>query len=107
MNYVEYLYTKLAEEASEIAQAAAKCNVFGEFNHNPVDRTAPSNIVALNQELNDLYAVLSLLNDVYNPHHIETQYPFDVLEQRIQDKMKKLKVQYEVSENLKKGLPND
>ena len=61
MNYKEYLYCKLAEEAGEVAQAAMKANIFGEDGVSPVDNLKKSNLQNLVNEINDMLAVIDLL----------------------------------------------
>lgn len=63
MNYTQFLLTKLAEECSEVSKAALKAQQFGLDSVNPVTLlTGQSNRDRLNEELNDLLAVLQLLN---------------------------------------------
>lgn len=60
MNKMQYLLTKLAEEASEIAQIALKTQQFG------IDEQCPgldqTNIQRVDYEFNDLLAVVQLIN---------------------------------------------
>ena len=61
MNRVEYLFTKLMEEAAEVQQDAAKCMLFG------ADETyAPigiSNAHRVRVEFNEMLAVIEMLQD--------------------------------------------
>ena len=59
MNNEQYLLICLAEEAAEVAQAAAKCLRFGMVMRNPENRV--SNIDHLILELNQLKAVEGLM----------------------------------------------
>jgi NTP pyrophosphatase (non-canonical NTP hydrolase) len=72
MNYKEYLYCKLAEEAGEVAQAAMKANIFGEEGVNPLDVAKKTNLLNLMTEINDLVAVLELLHQEVNLPEFET-----------------------------------
>ncbi len=73
LNREQYLITKLAEEASEIAQIALKAQQFG------MDEICPklpeSNKQRIHKELNDLLGVVEMLNTEYNfdyrPNDIE------------------------------------
>jgi NTP pyrophosphatase (non-canonical NTP hydrolase) len=58
MNKVQYLLTKLAEEAAEVAQAALKAQQFGfhsEYN-------GETNLERLQTELNDMATIVELIN---------------------------------------------
>ncbi len=63
MNRVQYLLTKLAEEASEIAQIALKAQQFG------LDEKLPgqelTNCDRIEMEFNDLLGVVELLNQEF------------------------------------------
>lgn len=59
MNLREYLFNLVMEEASEIAQAASKCNRFTP--DHTYGKYSSSNLVRLGVELNDLFTVISLL----------------------------------------------
>lgn len=61
MKRIEMLFCQLAEEASEVAQEAMKCNRFG-----PNDVYAGAgipNCERVVRELNDMFAVLEMLRD--------------------------------------------
>lgn len=60
MNRIQYLLTKLAEEASEIAQIALKSQQFGV--HEICPDLPESNIERVNKEFNDLLGVVAMLN---------------------------------------------
>ena len=94
MNYKQFLYMKLAEEASEVAQAALKCSIFGEEGKDPRQENSNTNLEHLNCEINDLYAILSLINELHNPDHQEGQYPIDPNEVHIRSKMKNVRIQF-------------
>lgn len=63
MNYQQYLLIKLAEEASEVAQMAIKCSLFGYDSVDPRENTGETNAFKLFKELLDFSAVLSELED--------------------------------------------
>lgn len=64
MNKIQYLLTKIAEEASEISQIALKIQQFGLYEVCPdLDET---NVERINKEFNDLLGVVELFNfEVY------------------------------------------
>ena len=61
MNRIQLLLLKLCEECNEVAQMASKSSQFG------LDEVCPklgiSNQARLHQELNDLNAIVEMLND--------------------------------------------
>ena len=61
MNREQYLLTKLAEECTEIAQDALKTQQFGFDSYNP--DTGIDNTQYLTNELNDLFAILEMLEE--------------------------------------------
>lgn len=61
MKYDQFLLTKLAEEASEIAQIALKTQQFG-FDEKHPD-LAFTNKERIKQELNDIMAIIEVMND--------------------------------------------
>lgn len=81
MNNEQYLYMKLSEESSEISKECMKIMQFGLDSRNP--DTGVSNIDALNMEINDLLAIIELLQD-------EGYFTFEKDETHIENK--KLKV---------------
>jgi hypothetical protein len=92
MKYEKYLLIKLAEEASEVAQAAIKCSLFGYESKDPRETNGESNLVKLQKELSDMTAVLGELNsdrslDIVN---------FDI-EEYLQQKQKKLNYYYDIA----------
>lgn len=60
----QYLLTKLAEEASEVAQIALKTQQFGEYN-SYLD-TTETNTECIHAELIDLLAIVGMLNVEYD-----------------------------------------
>ncbi len=61
MNRVEYLLTKLAEECVEVAHRCHKAQCFG---LDDVEKSQDAtNIDLINFELNDLFAVVEMLNE--------------------------------------------
>lgn len=64
LNREQYLLTKLAEEASEVAQIALKTQQFG------MDEICPqlpeTNKQRIHKELNDLFGIIEMLNSEYN-----------------------------------------
>lgn len=66
MKYNQYLLIKLAEEASEIAQAAIKCSLFGYNSKDPREIDGDSNLVKLQKELLDMSVILMELNNEEN-----------------------------------------
>ena len=91
MQYLDFLYSKLAEEAGELAQAGIKCQLFGEDGKDPTAVDAVTNRQALNNELTDLTAVLSLLNEHLDP---ESSSYYDIDEERLNSKRIKLKTMH-------------
>jgi len=63
MNLLQHLLVKLSEECSEVAKEALKIVVFGPGDCNPYDPDKIHNIERLYRELDDLQAVIELLND--------------------------------------------
>ena len=101
MNFKEFLYSKLAEEAAETGQAAIKCQIFGEESKDPVLTNSVTNSVALENEFTDMIAVIALLNEEHNPQNKDIKPKYDVVDDRLSQKMKKLKVQFELMHQLK------
>lgn len=94
MNYQQYLLVKLAEEASEVAQMAIKCSLFGYDSVDPREDTGETNALKLFKELLDFSAVMTELED-------STDIDFDEInpEDYIEMKRLKLKHYYEVAQN--------
>lgn len=66
MNRLEYLLSKLAEEAAEVAQMALKCQQFG-LDEVYKKQTEPlTNKERLWGELDDVCAIIELLNAEFN-----------------------------------------
>lgn len=61
MNRQQYLLTKLAEEASEVAQIALKAQQFGLDYLHP--KLLESNAARIRAELTDLLAIVDMLNE--------------------------------------------
>lgn len=96
MNELQYYLTKLAEEASEIAQIALKTQQFGLHEKHPA--LQETNAERVHMELNDLLAVVDVLNEKFDFGFHEDQYAQE------QKKLKMLKYkQYSI--NL--GLVNE
>lgn len=79
MDNEQYLLSKLAEEASEIAQIALKASQFG-LNEVYIDETNRKRIF---NELNDLLGVVELMNH-------ELEFGFTPDKKRIEDKAIKI-----------------
>ena len=91
MTYEQFLLGKLAEECTEIAQDALKTQQFGFDSCNP--DTGLSNVEYLNNELNDVFAILEMLKD-------GGYYEFTPESQAIQAKKEKVLKYLEYSKNL-------
>lgn len=92
MKYNDYLYSKVAEEAAELAQAAIKCMLFGEQSKDPSIENSDTNQQAFNKELTDLIAVISLLDEQLSP---SDEVPFyDIDEDRLDTKRIKVKTMH-------------
>ena len=61
MTREQFLYTKLAEECNEVAHICSKIVQFGAQDYHP--HTHIQNVQALHGELNDMKAVIQMLND--------------------------------------------
>lgn len=89
MNRVQYLLTKLAEEASEIAQIALKSQQFGV--HEICPDLLESNIERINKEFNDLLGVVCMIN-------IELEYEaLSPTDDFIENKIRKVEKYYQYS----------
>lgn len=64
MNHLQFLLLKLSEECSEIAQIASKSMQFGLLERHP--DLEENNKQRLHAELNDLNAIVSMLNTHYD-----------------------------------------
>ena len=88
MNYQQYLLVKLAEEASEVAQIAIKCSLFGYDSVDPREDTGETNALKLFKELLDFSAVMTELegstdidfnpDDYIDMKRLKLQYYYDV-----------------------------
>lgn len=67
MDKLQYLLTKLAEEGSEVAQIALKTQQFGP--HEAMPGQPLSNFQRCHHEIDDLLAVIELLNDEHGFGH--------------------------------------
>lgn len=96
MNRLQYLLTKLAEEASEVAQIALKTQQFG------LDEIYPANGYSnrdrCHQELDDFNGIIKMLNDEFNFNYFVNDY-------RVAVKADKVDKYYEYSRDL--GMIND
>lgn len=71
MNYEQFLLTKLAEEGSEVAQIALKTQQFGMFERHP--DLSENNMQRCHSEIDDLMAVVELLNEKYGFGYVPNQ----------------------------------
>lgn len=98
----QYLLTKLAEEASEVAQIALKTQQFG------ADEICPNqpdtNTERIHKELIDLLAIVGMLNEEFNFgfDHIKV-YAF--LAKKLEEKQNKVDKYYKYSAQL--GMVED
>ena len=92
MTKKQLLLTKLAEECNEVAQRALKAQQFGTEEIQPGQEL--NNYQRLHLELNDLLAVVEMLNE-------ETGFNFKVSKKMIQDKKTKINKFYQYSKKLK------
>lgn len=60
MTYKEYLLAKIAQESSELAQAASKIALFGESGVDPTDPKHVNNLHQLMQEWTKVQAVIAV-----------------------------------------------
>lgn len=93
MNREQYLLTKLAEECTEIAQDALKTQQFGFESYNP--DTGITNTEYLTNELNDLFAILEMLDELGS-------FKFVACPSAISDKKAKVNKYLELSRKLGK-----
>ena len=91
MDRKQYLLTKIAEEASEIAQIALKTQQFGMYSKHPGETT--NNIENLHKEVTDLQAVFRMYCE-------EVQVDDTIHEFAIQDKISKVERYYQISKQL-------
>lgn len=64
MNFKQYLYSKIAEEAAELAQAAIKAKLWGEDSTDPRESTGENNMTKLVKEFIDLHIAITFLDTV-------------------------------------------
>lgn len=93
MNREQYLLTKLAEECNEIAQDALKTQQFGFHSYNP--DTGINNTQYLTNELNDLFAILEMLEE-------SGYFMFMPCPNAISEKKEKVEKYLKLSQNLGK-----
>lgn len=91
MNRFQYLLTKLAEEASEVSQIALKTQQFGASETMPGQNW--TNVQRIHQELNDMLAIVGMLNSEYG-------FGFYQNEQQIQAKEEKVEKFFQYSKSL-------
>lgn len=60
MTRIQYLLSKLAEEAAEVAQIALKAQIFGLHERYLDD---PTNIERVTLEINDMLAIIEMINE--------------------------------------------
>ena len=93
MNQLQHLLTKLAEECSEVAQIALKTSQFGPTEVMPGQPL--NNFERCHQELDDLWAMVEMLND---------QYGFSYCQSRERIESKKEKVRKYLGYSIHLGL---
>lgn len=96
MNQLQHLLVKLAEEGSEIAQIALKTAQFGPTETMPGQPF--DNFERCHQEIDDLFAVIEMLNE---------QYQFGYAPSRDRIDAKKAKVQKYLGYSIRLGLVED
>jgi hypothetical protein len=100
MNFKQYLLIKLAEEASEVSQAAIKCSLFGYKSKDPREVNGNTNLHKLLLEILDMEAVTQLLREYDDSDEVISFDP----EEYIKLKQQKLIHYFEVSKDINKGL---
>lgn len=101
MNKFQYLFGKLAEENSEVAQNALKTQIFGATAHAPIPKdlghpivpTMYDNFKLCHMELDDEMAVIELLNEQFN-------FKYTPNRERIDRKKEKLEKMFQHAINL-------
>lgn len=91
MDNTQYLLTKLAEEATEIAHIALKTAQFGFYSVKP--QTSEMNLNRLHEELNDLLAVVKMLNE-------STDFNFKQDDKQIVNKIAKVNKYLEICKDI-------
>jgi NTP pyrophosphatase (non-canonical NTP hydrolase) len=82
MNRREYLMQKLGQEACEVAQMASKNNEFGMFEVFP-DQPL-TNAERLHLELDDLMAMIEMLNDEFNLGYVPNRDNMDAKKRKVE-----------------------
>jgi hypothetical protein len=97
LNYREYLLTCLSEECAEIQQLVGKSLRFGLDSYHPQDENQVQNHIKLIQELNDLFAIVQMLdgNGVFGDHVVWN-------DEMVQAKVRKVKHFMKISKELGK-----
>lgn len=91
MNRHQYLLSKLAEEAAEVAQIVLKTQQFGASEVYPQQDL--TNAERIHLELDDLYAVVEMLNKEYS-------FGYSPSRKRIETKKKKVNYYCEFAKSL-------
>lgn len=81
MNQLQFYLTKLAEECSEVAQIALKTQQFGPFESMPGQ--PHTNFERCHQELDDLYAVIEVLNSKFDFEYRPDRTRIDAKKEKI------------------------
>ena len=89
MTKLEYLLVCLAEEAAEIIKPAMKAARFGLGNHLP-NQPELTNAQSISDELHDIMAIISLINNVQAGTDRATLIPTQLDYQKMTDKMLKV-----------------
>lgn len=87
MNEQQYLLGKLAEEAAEVAQIALKCQQFGLFEIMPGQNY--TNVQRVYSELNDLNAVIGILNREFTFGYIPDEIMMQIKTKKVEKYMEK------------------
>lgn len=87
MTREQYLFTKLAEEASEVAKIALKTQQFGMGSEHP--KKNKDNRTLCHEELTDLVAIVGMLNK-------ETDFGWDPSEEAVLRKEEKVNKYYDI-----------
>lgn len=86
MTYEQLLLCKLAEEATEIAKDALKAQQFGLNSYHP--ETNLTNIEYITNELNDLFAILEMLNEYGSFEYVPCQKAINDKKEKVLHYMK-------------------
>lgn len=82
MSRLQFLLTKLAEEGSEVAQIALKNQQFGLYESRP-DQTL-TNVERCHRELDDLNAIVEILNDEFGFGYAPNRAGIDAKKQKVE-----------------------